>query len=406
MSNFAEGLVQGFAGTADGLYKTLRTAEAIKTAKQNRDIRETTKAAQTAWDDEKARINADTSMSDYDRRQALNAARGDYYDKLGAKYEEYGRGTDYNNIINAAGNARKEGRAHMLDMDQRAAYQAHEQAYQVKQRQGMASRVEKARNGDANALAYMQDIADYAGVQFKSENGQFLWAPKGADNAQFVPMDMNRALEAYNAFTSFEDKIRQRLQSEALLNGDVSKVDKHLGEQADLEKTKAVTQGLKIANDKASSPYYEYTADANGRVTRAKIDPITKKRVEVVGEDYNQMGEFHHGNATGGLKTLGNTNENVQSALGSVPTSVRDSGRFSNVRAHYGKDKNGNQVPMVTFQDYKLDKNGKPVKDKDGKPVLEEKTMPEAAFIQAIKVNFGKKKAAKKAISETPTGND
>lgn len=375
MSNFAEGLVQGFAGTADGLYKTLRTAEAIKTAKQNRDIRETTKAAQTAWDDEKARINADTNLSDHDRRQALNAARGDYYDKLGAKYEEYGRGTDYNNIINAAGNARKEGRAHMLDMDQRAAYQAHEQAYQVKQRQGMASMVEKARNGDANALAYMQDIADYAGVQFKSENGQFLWAPKGADNAQFVPMDMNRALEAYNAFTSFEDKIRQRLQSEALLKGDAGKYDEHNAALDNRDKTREAIASSKAARERLDRNSVEYkngirfTKDPTGKVIEA-INPVTGERAFENDTDGTQT-VIAHGKALKTVDTL---------LRDKVKRSERDLD-FKDYKVVTGED---GVSQDVVFQKAERDDKGNIVKGADGKPKFNTVRVPYKKFIYGL----------------------
>ena len=336
---FAEGLNAG----AQAASKWVSSYNQGKKWREDDDIKTTVTDAQKAFKERESALNADTNLSDYDRRQAINEARGEMFDTIGSKYSQYGRDEDFNNFVNAQGNARKEGREHMLDMDQRAVYQANEKAYQVKQRQGMASMVEKALKGDANALSYMQDIADYAGVQFKSENGQFMWAPKGADNAQFVPMDMNKAFEAYNAFTAFEDKIRQRLQSEALLKGDAGKLDEHDAKGVAIE-------GQRIANKKAISDKVEYVGEGADR-TKVVKDGITGEIKSNTRRDGKPAHEFDAGQGTVSMKEEGQTVESVESALDGLSKSGRSAlGEPRVVRK-------GNDV-MVSFN-YKDKKDGK-----------------------------------------------
>ena len=364
---FAEGLNAG----AQAASKWVSSYNQGKKWREDDDIKTTVTDAQKAFKERESALNADTNLSDYDRRQAINEARGEMFDTIGSKYSQYGRDEDFNNFVNAHGNARKEGREHMLDMDQRAVYQANEKAYQVKQRQGMASMVEKARNGDANALSYMQDIADYAGVQFKSENGQFMWAPKGANNAQFVPMDMNKAFEAYNAFTAFEDKIRQRLQSEALLKGDAGKLDEHDAKGVAIE-------GQRIANKKAISDKVEYEGEGANRTKTVKdykgqIKSVTNRK----GEDIH---EFDSGNASESLKESGANQEAVETTLDGLSKSGRKQlGEPRTVRR-------GNEV-LVSFN-YK------------GKRVEK----PYAVFAEYVK-QMKAKQDSSGAIATAPTGN-
>ena len=260
---FAEGLNAGASAASKwvGAYKQGR-----EWSKEN-DLRETQETAQKAWNERKSAIDADTTMTDHDKRQAHAEARGQYYDTLQSKYEHYGMGEQFNNMINAAGNARKESRANMLDMDQRAAYQQELGAQQVNQRKMFASTIEAARNGDKNALEKLNDIADYSGVSMTMKDGQFMWSPKGSDAAP-VPMDMNRALEAYTAFDSFESRIRNRLQAEALLAGDAAKLDAHEGK-------KEAIAASKVARQKATADQHHYSEDGS---THWVTDGITGER--------------------------------------------------------------------------------------------------------------------------------
>ena len=262
MTSYGEALVQGMYGSSSAILNNLKAGQAINKMKEDREIRNVRKEAQNAYDTERKRILGDTNMTDYDRTQALNAAQGDFFDKVGAKYSEYGRDEDFNKMVNAWGNRRKEERAALEDYQQRNAAAAHDKAYDVTQRRGLVSLVQLAQKGDAASVERMKDIAEFAGVQFKSENGQFLWAPKGAENAQFVPMDMERALEAYNAFTSFEDKIRHQLEKKALLDSDTAKLDahteakdKHRNSAIDANYKQALTQ--KITSDIADKLIHE-----------------------------------------------------------------------------------------------------------------------------------------------------
>lgn len=306
---FAEGLNAGASAASKwvGAYKQGR-----EWSKEN-DLRETQENAQKAWDERKSAIDADTTMTDHDKRQAHAEARGQYYDTLQSKYEHYGMGEQFNNMINAAGNARKESRANMLDMDQRAAYQQELGAQQVNQRKMFASTIEAARNGDKNALEKLNDIADYSGVSMTMKDGQFMWSPKGSDAAP-VPMDMNRALEAYTAFDSFESRIRNRLQAEALLAGDAAKLDAHEG------KKEAIATS-KVARQKALADTVTYEGEGANRTRTVKdhtgrVKSVTNRK----GEDIH---EFDSGNATQSLMESGENQEMVETVQDGLGTEGR-----------------------------------------------------------------------------------
>lgn len=314
---FGESFASSANQTASMASKWLNAYDKGKQWRQDDDIKSTVETAQKAWDERKSAIDADTSMTQYDRDQAHAEARGQYYDTLQKKYEQYGMGEQFNNMITAAGNARKENIDNMVQTRQTSLYKGHQDATQARLKQGFAKFKQGVDAGDKKALERLSLIGAMNNSELKSINGQIMWRPQGSD-AEFVPVDMATGYDSWVKLNDFESKLRSQWEAEAFLNPKaLENLDTHEG------KKEAIATS-KVARQKATADQHHYSEDGS---VHWVTDGITGERkyandrkgesihthdVNNVNRSYMESGEnqemvetVQDGLSTEGRKTLG-----------------------------------------------------------------------------------------------------
>lgn len=248
MASFGEAFASGLNATSAAVYRGLAGRKMVDERRANSEIADVAESSRAAYLDKVKAIEADTSLSDHDRMQAINAARGERFDALQSVYEKHNRGADFNNLI-TADVARRNNLTNQALQDRRdnAATRQEDAAYAEDTHQ-FKSLVKAARDGDKKAQAKFNLIAAINGMQASiSEDGKFMVAPLAGGEA--VPMNMTQAFDAWRGFKPIEEQIQALYGNEALRTGDSTKLDKRLDAQSAL-KTDEVNRAHKVEDTK------------------------------------------------------------------------------------------------------------------------------------------------------------
>ena len=245
MASFGEAFASGLNAGSSTIYRGMAAGKLADERRADRDIADVAETSRAAYLDKIKAIEADTSMSDHDRMQAINAARGERFDALQSVYEKHNRGADFNNLI-TADVARRNNLTNQALQDRRdnAATRQEDAAF-AEDTHNFKTLVQAARDGDKKAQAKFNLIAAINGMQASiSDDGTFMVAPLAGGEA--IPMNMTQAFDAWRGFKPIEQQIQALYGNEALRTGDATKLDNHNKSESSL-KNDAVTRRMNTA---------------------------------------------------------------------------------------------------------------------------------------------------------------